>query len=85
MPDTNCSAPSCQSDRKVAESVLTTKLNWTIALSSLAVVLLAYSVLWQAPTIRAEMAKEINRLDGVDRDTKADLDHLKQRVAALEK
>lgn len=85
MTDPTCSAPNCLADRQVNEAVLTTKMNIAIALSVLAVGLLSYSVFWQAPTIRAEMAKEINRLDGVDRETKSDIDHLKQRVAALEK
>jgi cell division protein FtsL len=80
-----CSTPSCLTDRQVKEAVLTTKMNIIIFLSSIAVGLLGYSVYWQAPTLRAEMAKEINRLDDADHEQKVETDKLKDRVAALER
>jgi hypothetical protein len=84
MPDSTCLTPTCQTDRKVKETELVTMMKCGIALSLLAVGLLSYSVFWQAPTIRAEMAKEINRLDTADRDLKSDFDRLSLRVSDLE-
>lgn len=50
--------------------------------------LLSFSVFWQAPTIRAEMAREINRLDTQDVKNRNDLDRnmekLGLRVSTLE-
>lgn len=82
--DTSCSTPSCLTARQVKEAVLTTKMNSIIGLCLVAVGLLSYSVFWQAPTIRSEMAKEINRLDTADREVKADFERLADRVSALE-
>lgn len=84
MPEQTCLTPTCLTDRQVKEAVLTTKMNSIIGLCLVAVGLLSYSVFWQAPTIRAEMAKEINRLDTADRDIKADFERLSLRVTALE-
>lgn len=84
MPDQSCLTPSCLADRQVKEAVFTTKMNGIIVLCTMAVGLLSYSVFWQAPTIRAEQAKEINRLDNADRDLKSDFDRLCTRVSALE-
>jgi hypothetical protein len=95
MTDPTCATPTCLTDRQVKEAVLTTKMNSIIGLCLVAVGLLSYSVFWQAPTIRAEMAKEINRLDTADREMKsgfeeanramrADFERLCDRVSALE-
>lgn len=84
MTDNTCLSPQCLTDRQVKEAVLTTKMNSLIGLSVLAVGLLSYSVLWQAPAMRAESAKEINRLDTSDRDIKADIERLSLRVSAIE-
>lgn len=72
-----CATPTCLTDRLVKESVLSAKLSGVLALSAVAVGLLSYSVFWQAPNIRADVAKEINRLDTVDRS-------LDLRISALE-
>jgi hypothetical protein len=82
--ETSCLTPSCLTDRQVKEAVLATKMSIIIGLSLVAVGLLSYSVFWQAPTIKAEMAKEINRLDSVDREHKSDFDRLSDRVSQLE-
>ena len=82
MPE--CLTPTCLTDRQVKEAVLSTKMNGIIALSLVAVGLLSYSVFWQAPAIRSEMAKEISRLDTKDTKLQTDLDHLGARVTMLE-
>lgn len=84
MTEPICSTPSCLTDRQVKEAVLTTKMNSLIGLSMLAVGLLSYSVFWQAPTLRADFAKEVNRLDIADREIKADFERLSLRVSELE-
>lgn len=85
MTEPICNTPSCLTDRQVKEAVLTTKMNSLIGLSMLAVGLLSYSVFWQAPTMRAEFTKEINRLDTADREIKSDFERLSMRVSELEK
>ena len=53
--------------------------------------LLGYSVFWQAPTIRSEVAKEISRLDKQDAESangaqnlRRDLSDMGRRVTTLE-
>jgi hypothetical protein len=93
--DTVCSTPSCLTARQVTEAVLKTKLNWTIFLSGLAVSLLAYSVLVQAPDLRAqqdkaasqlrtELATEIYQRVTADREARVDIDRLNERLTAVE-
>lgn len=84
MTDASCPDSACLSDRQVKEAVLATKMNGIIALSLIAVGLLSYSVFWQAPSIRAEVTKEINRLDNTDRDIKSDIERMSLRLGALE-
>jgi len=84
MPEQSCLTPNCLTDRQVKEAVLTTKMNTVVALCITAVGLLSYSVFWQAPVMRAEVAKEINRLDNVDRDIKSDMERMGLRITALE-
>jgi len=64
--------------------VLSAKLSGVLILCGIAVGLLSYSVFWQAPTIRAEMAKEINRLDNSDRSIQSDIERMGLRISALE-
>lgn len=80
----DCATPTCLTDRLVKESVLSTKLTGVLTLSAIAVGLLSYSVFWQAPTIRADVAKEINRLDTTDREIKSDIERMGLRISALE-
>lgn len=84
MSEQTCLTPSCLTDRQVKEAVMSTKLTGVLTLSAIAVGLLSYSVFWQAPTIRAEMAKEINRLDTTDREMKSDMERMGLRISALE-
>ena len=77
MSEQTCLTPSCLTDRQVNEAVLSTKLTGVLTLSAIAVGLLSYSVFWQAPNIRADFTKEINRLDNTDRS-------LDLRISALE-
>ena len=77
MSEQTCLTPSCLTDRQVKEAVLSTKLTGVLTLSAIAVGLLSYSVFWQAPSIRADFTKEINRLDNTDRS-------LDLRISALE-
>jgi hypothetical protein len=91
-----CSTPSCLTARQVTEAVLKTKLNWTILLSGMAVGLLTYSVLVQAPDLRAQQAKEASQLRSemateiyqritADREARVDIDRLKEQIDAVEK
>ena len=84
MSDQGCLTPTCLTDRQVKEAVLTTKMNTIVALCITAVGLLSYSVFWQAPVMRAEVAKEINRLDNADRDIKSEIKSMDLRISALE-
>jgi len=77
MSEQTCLTPSCLTDRQVKEAVMSTKLTGVLTLSAIAVGLLSYSVFWQAPSIRADFTKEINRLDNTDRS-------LDLRISALE-
>ena len=49
-------------------------------LCTLAVGLLTYSVLWQAPSIRMDVAREIARLDMRDKDTGFDIETIKKDI-----
>lgn len=84
MSDQTCLTPSCLTDRQVKEAVMSTKLTGVLTLSAIAVGLLSYSVFWQAPNIRADVAKEINRLDNVDRTIHSDMERMGLRITALE-
>lgn len=53
------------------------------AMVTLCAALLSYSVIWQAPSIRQEVAKEISRLETKDRDTDYKLDGMKRDVSQL--
>jgi hypothetical protein len=82
MPE--CQTPSCLGDRRVKETELATMMKCGIGLSLLAVGLLSYSVFWQAPSMRADFAKEINRLDDADRSIQSDIERMGLRISALE-
>ena len=84
MSEQSCLTPTCLTDRQVKEAVLSTKMNGILELPAVAAGLLRYSVFWQAPVMRAEMAKEINRLDIRDTKLQTDLDYLGARVTMLE-
>lgn len=49
-------------------------------LCACAVGLLSYSVMWQAPSIRMDVAREIARLDMRDKDTGFDIENIKKDV-----
>lgn len=70
---------------------LVTWMKGIASLLTLSTGLLGYSVFWQAPNIRLEIAKEIARLDRQDQDhvyriqnVEGDVKTLKERVSALE-
>jgi hypothetical protein len=74
----------CLVDRETTEAIITTKMNGLIGLCVVAVGLLSYSVFWQAPSIRTDIAREINRLDTQDTKLRTDLDNIGLRVSTLE-
>jgi hypothetical protein len=94
--DVTCSTPSCLTDRQVKEAVLATKMNTIIGLSLTAVSLLGYSILWQAPAMKAEQTEKINQVkvelatethqrSMADREARVDIERLKEQMNAVEK
>lgn len=62
-----------------------TKLNGIIALLCMGVGLMGYSVMWQAPNIRTDIAKEIGKLEKADTIIDNKINDTNRRVEALEK
>ena len=82
--DGECPDGECLAQRQVSEAVLTTKVNGIIALSGVAVGLLAYSVFWQAPTIKEMFKGDIVRLEKVELGLKNKQENIELRVHDLE-
>lgn len=83
--------PNCETDHCNDHSGLMIWVQGGTALMALAVGLLSYSVFWQAPNIRIDIAREIARLDSRDKDNsfeietiKKDVTDIKSRVSLLE-
>lgn len=88
-PKTN--PQNCETGHCDDHSGLLVWMKATTALGGLAVSLLSYSVIWQAPNLRMDIAREVARLDKRDdsmmydiQDVKRDVTDIGRRVSLLE-
>lgn len=65
-------------------SGINTLLRVITGLSALGSGLLSYSVFWQAPNIKADIAKEVARLEREDMGIKSDLRDNRLEISALQ-
>lgn len=88
-PKTN--PQNCETGHCDDHSGLMMWMKMTTALGGMAVGLLSYSVIWQAPDLRMDIAREVARLDKNDttmsyeiKDIKRDVTDIGRRVSLLE-
>ena len=77
-PPQNCETGHCDD-----HSGLLVWMKGIAALLAASAALLSYSVFWQAPGIRLEIAREIARLDAKDKDTEFKLQTIEKDIRCI--